>query len=101
MSTSSPSTEQSLASFPHSRLHIALLPLLNESSPCLTAPEKTCQKILAPTDGWGHSQSSEKLFRQENDTGGIFQQPASEATAFHACPAHIRPVSRTSGFSAR
>jgi len=51
MSTSSPSTEQGLAAFLQPRLHKALQPLFNESSPCLPALEKTCQKILTLTGG--------------------------------------------------
>ena len=45
------SSESALAESIRPRLNTALQPLFNESSPCLPALEKTCQKILSLTGG--------------------------------------------------
>ena len=51
MSSSSTSSESALAESLRPRLHSSLQPLFNQSSPCLPALEKTCQKILSLTGG--------------------------------------------------
>ncbi len=51
MSSSSTSSESALAESLRPRLHSTLQPLFNQSSPCLPALEKTCQKILSLTGG--------------------------------------------------
>lgn len=51
MSSLSTSSESALAESLRPRLHSTLQPLFNQSSPCLPALEKTCQKILSLTGG--------------------------------------------------
>lgn len=51
MSLQPMSSESALAESLRPRLHSTLQPLFNQSSPCLPALEKTCQKILSLTGG--------------------------------------------------
>lgn len=51
MSTSPLASESAVAASIRPRLHAKLQPLFNQSSPCLPALEKTCQKILSLAGG--------------------------------------------------